>query len=143
MYLAIMDYNRTLFDPDNNGLISGAVELLNGLKFLGATMILVSKNEPGREGRLYELGIVDFFEEVLFVDGKTEALFQEVIARYQAEKVYVIGDHPYQEIRAGNQTGAFTIQFKQGRFAKLAPEIDADKPDAEIVNLPDALKYIF
>ncbi len=140
--LAIVDFNRTLYNPDTGGLTEGALELLQSLKNCGIVMVLVSKIGDGREAMLEELGINDFFVEVFFVSEKTEALFQEIIARYQPTRAYVVGDHLHQEIRAGNAAGAITIHFRQGRFADLLPEGEFDAPRAVITRLVDALEYI-
>ena len=140
--LAIVDYNRTIYDPDADELIEGAETLLQRLRGKGVTLVLVSRREGGREDRLRQLGVAEFFSEILFVEQKTESLFRDIISRYARERNYVIGDHLYQEIRSGNLAGAHTIQFKKGRFAGLKPEGDTDVPHSVVVSLLDVLDYI-
>ena len=141
MTLVIVDYNRTIYDPYTNVLMDGALEMLQGLKQKGCTLVLVSRGAD-REARLRELGLTELFAERLNVWDKTPELFKEIMARHPAEKTYVIGDHPYQEIRAGNLAGAFTIQFDQGVFADYAPESEADTPRVKIKKLEEALDRI-
>lgn len=142
MSLVIIDFNRTLYDPDTERLMEGAEAFLSGLTQKGATLVLVSKKEGSRETKLAELGIADLFTEALFVEQKTEALFREIIMRYGAEHNYVLGDYLYQEIRAGKLAGATTIHFKNGYFADLEPEHSSDVPDHVVTVLGGALQYI-
>ncbi|HEY4527118.1 MAG TPA: HAD family hydrolase [Candidatus Paceibacterota bacterium] len=144
MRLAIIDFNGTMCDPGTNALVLGAKELLDGLKSKGVRMVLVSKQVLGREGLPKQLGIADYFDEILFVEQKTGTLFLEIMNRYEAkpENTYVIGDYPPSEIRAGNEAGAFTMHFIGGRYPSLEYENASDKPRAQILNLFDALQYI-
>ena len=142
MTLLIIDFNGTIYDPESAGLMPGAKELLEGLKAKNIPMMLVSKQVFGREGLPAQLGIADYFSEILFVDQKTGKHFLEIMERHGAkpENTYVIGDYLPSEIRAGNEAGAFTIHFKYGHHTDFAE--DSITPNAVVGNLADALQYI-
>jgi len=144
MSLAIIDFNGTVYDPEHDCLMPGAKELLEGLKAKGIKMVLVSKQVLGREGLPAQLGIADYFAEILFVEQKTGTLFTEIMNRYgvKPENTYVIGDYPPSEIRAGNGAGAFTIHFIGGRYPSIEYVDDLGKPNVQIECLTDALEYI-
>lgn len=142
MTLMIIDYNRTLYDPEEDCLFQGALELLQALKKKEVTLVLVSRKEEGRSTRLSELGIEDFFSEILFVEEKNEQLFRAIRTRYPGQFCYVLGDYLYQEIRAGNQACAATIHFKHGKFAECVPESHEDIPDVVVTQLSEVLQHL-
>ncbi len=129
MKLAIIDFNRTVYDPEAGMLIPGARAMLAMLKER-MTVVLVSKNEPGRDGALDMLGIRHFFAEVIFTEKKSAELFREIIHRHRSSpgETYVIGDYIYEEITHGNVVGAKTIRFKNGKFAHCTPERAQEEP---------------
>jgi FMN phosphatase YigB (HAD superfamily) len=106
-------------------------------------MVLVSKQEDDRRDLLEQTGLSNFFAEIVFTSAKTPELFREVMDRYGAKPchVWVIGDYLHEEIRAGNQIGAFTIRLKRGVFAQMLPECADDIPNGIVVNLQDALAF--
>lgn len=118
MNLTIIDFNRTIYDPDTNGLIEGARELLETLS-AAMPVVLVSKKEEGREDLLELLNIRHYFKEALFTPEKSTALFLDIMRRFDAtpHSTLIVGDHPQREIAIGNEIGARTVHFKQGRFA--------------------------
>ncbi|MFA7310209.1 MAG: HAD hydrolase-like protein [Candidatus Paceibacterota bacterium] len=141
--LVIIDFNRTIFDPDTRELMEGARHMLGALARKGARLVLVSKNdrpgEPSRYETLTRLGVVRLFDEIRFVDAKDKTLFGDLMRSYgaQAGHTYVIGDYLYEEIRAGNQCGAITIRFKRGAFASDEPQMPDDEPTATVTRLMD------
>ena len=85
MTLMIIDYHRTLYDPDTDALVDGAHELLTELKARDVLLVLVSRREGERDKRIQELGISSFFDEVLFVEDKTEQVFRYIRSRYPGQ----------------------------------------------------------
>lgn len=144
MTLVILDFNGTLYDPMASALMPGAKELLEALQKKDIPTVLVSKRVFGREGLPEQLGIAPYLSETLFVEAKTGELFKQVMERYGAkpEETFVIGDYPASEIHAGNEAGAFTIQFKRGRYSDFQVESESDRPCAVIKELAEALIYI-
>ena len=144
MSLAIIDFNGTMYDPESDALMPGVKVLLEWLKAKDIPMVLVSKQVLGREGLPKQLGIADYFAEILFVDQKTGDQFRKIMDTYgvKPEETFVLGDYPASEIRAGNEAGAFTMHFIGGRYPSMEYEKDSDKPKAQVLNLVDALKYV-
>jgi FMN phosphatase YigB (HAD superfamily) len=142
--LVIVDFNRTLYDPDEDKLVEGAQELLSSLRAAGKPLALYSAKVPGREHNLRDLGISDFFNDIVFTAHKAEAELLEIITRNGASPAttYVIGDHPHKEIRLANRVGASTIRFRGGKFAALQPELPDDIPNHDISSLKEALLFI-
>jgi predicted HAD superfamily phosphohydrolase YqeG len=121
----LLDYNRTLFNPDSDSLYQGVVGLLQDLSVRNE-LFLISKNEPGRADALEKLGIKKYFTSVSFVEEKTPALFKE-LAQGSTE-VVVVGDRVRGEISLGNQLGFVTVWVKQGRFANELPATAIEQP---------------
>lgn len=121
MRLAIIDFNRTIYDPETATAVPGASEMLSALTDAGFTLVLVSMREAGRTDALQTLGLAPFFTQALFVDDKTPALFATIADQYGADPadVVVIGDHPHGEIACGIACGMRTIRLRRGRFAPL------------------------
>ena len=136
MKLAIIDFNRTIYDPETNTLVPGATEVLEFLADKKFTLVLISKKEAGRSERISNLGLNRYFAEMIFVDNKTPQLFREILSRYGADpaQTYVLGDHLHQEMYAGNVVGAKTIHLKRGKFAGLKPH-KGEKPWKTITQL--------
>jgi FMN phosphatase YigB (HAD superfamily) len=144
MKLAIIDFNRTIFDPDTGCLVPGALELLQLLEKKGVARVLVSRLEPGREGILSDFGIQDMFAKIYFVPEKSKDLFLNIMQTHGAssEETLVIGDYLHEEIRYGKRAGARTIHFKKGKFRHLSPESEDDIPWKTVEVLSEIAAYI-
>lgn len=144
MKLAIIDFNRTVYDPDSDSLIEGCREFLEVLRASNVRMVLLSRNEGSRADILERLGVAEFFSEKNFVDEKTAQVITDIIERagVSPEATVVIGDYIYQDIRAGNQAGAQTIHFKRGKFADCEPKSSDDIPDHVVTDFSQALWYV-
>ncbi len=136
----IFDFNRTIYDPETDTSVPGAIEVLNTLYIRGETLHLISRREQGREKLLSDLGIEHMFASVSFVDEK-EIAIQKII-RESSDPVYVVGDHLHDEMCAGNKHGARTVWLKRGKFAELQPETDADVPWRTIESMHELLEII-
>jgi FMN phosphatase YigB (HAD superfamily) len=121
----IIDYDRTLFNPDSGTLYPGVFDLLGCLR-KRHDIFLVSRNEPGRMARFNGFGIRDYFREIAFVDEKTESIFRSIGGR--DGKAIVIGDSIKDEIRIGNRLGYPTVRIEQGKFGKDMPAHPEENP---------------
>lgn len=137
--LTIIDFNRTVYDPERKMLIEGIMEVLTILRDRGFILYLISKKEKGREHILASLGIEHFFSRIEFVEEKTRDLFEAIlrVSGIPKNDVYIVGDYLYEEIRAGNQCGVKTIWFKSGRFAGQQQKTKDDKPWKTITRMSD------
>ena len=139
MQLAIIDLNRTLYDPDTDSLTPGTVAALDALTRAGYALVLVSRREAGREELLTRFDLTDRFAETFFVGEKSPSLFREIMAKYGAkpDTTLVIGDHPQEEIAYGNDVGAKTVRLMRGKFATMELLNEHDKPWRSIHKLSE------
>lgn len=135
----IFDYNRTLFNPEADSLYQGVVELLQDLS-RNNYLYLISRNEPGRKDRLEELGIKNYFQDIVFVEEKTPQTFRALV--HKGERVLVIGDRVKEEIFLGNQLGFITIWVQQGKFSTELPSKPQEQPDYTVENISELQKII-
>lgn len=144
MKLAIIDFNRTLYDPDTGGLIAYAEEMLKTLTDMGVRLVLVSKDEGGREDVLASLGITPYFAETVFTPKKTPELFVRLIENHGStiEETYVIGDYLAEEITHGNAAGLKTIRLVRGKFAHHMPSGAHDTPWRSVDSLHSVAELI-
>lgn len=144
MTIVIFDLNRTLYDPETDTLTPGTYETLESLKKSGSKMHLLSRREPGRSDMLDRFNIRHFFITIVFVEDKSADIFTEIInwTNDREADVYVVGDYRHEDIRFGNQAGAKTIWFRQGKFAGLKAEMPDDIPWQTISTLSELLSLI-
>ena len=135
----IFDYNRTIFNPETDTLYGGVLELLKVLS-VNHNLFLVSKDETGRDVKLKDFGIAEYFESTVFVKEKTTEVFKKLVENN--EKALVIGDRVRGEISIGNQLGFITVWVKQGKFANELPQNQDEIPDHEIDEIKQLLKII-
>lgn len=144
MRLAIIDFNRTIYDPETDAAVPGAAPMLAALRESGFTLVLVSMREAGRADALERLGFSDYFDQALFVDEKTPELFVSLAQEYQVapRETVVIGDHPSGEIACGALAGMRTVRLRRGRFAHLAHEHERTKPWRTVAELHEIIPLI-
>lgn len=137
--LAVVDFNRTVYEPTTGKLVEGALVALTILKNAGFVLYLVSKKEAGRENILKELGVRHFFEKVKFLEEKSVSAFKKIISglKIQKRNIYFIGDYLHDEIRMGNQCGVRTVWFKHPKYADLKPQMPEDKAWKEILHMSE------
>lgn len=124
MKLAIIDFNRTIYDPETDAPVPGAPELLLRLRAAGYVLVMVSRPEAGRVAHLARYGLEQHFTDMHFVERKSKELFLEIAAAHGStpRETLVIGDHPHEEMRAGAEAGMQTIWLRRGLFSGLTPE---------------------
>jgi FMN phosphatase YigB (HAD superfamily) len=119
----LLDYNRTIFDPETDMLYPGVFDILRRLS-VRHELFLISRDEPSRKERMEELDIRQYFQKILFVKEKSKQIFSEITD--DAKDVIVVGDSIGDEIKVGNQLGFITVRLKKGMFATAIPK-DADE----------------
>jgi|SRR3989344_5126292 len=135
----IFDYNRTIFDPENDCLYNGVFEVLQTLD-RNNDLFLVSRNESERKTRLKSLGIEDLFEKILFIGSKSEDSFLSLVGNIT--EVIVVGDSIHDEIRIGNRLGFTTVRLLQGKFGNVIPSIAEEIPDYEIKDIRELINIV-
>jgi FMN phosphatase YigB (HAD superfamily) len=140
--LVIFDFNRTIYDPENGKLIKGVKWVLSRLLKAKVKMILVSKNEKDRAALFSKFGLEKYFEELFFVEDKSEEVFRKIAKKYHSSNIYVVGDYLHEEIYYGNLIGAETIWFRSGKFSDLKMRNKQDKPNYIIKELKALIPVI-
>jgi FMN phosphatase YigB (HAD superfamily) len=128
--IIIFDFNRTLYDPEKQALIPGAVETLAQLKSQGFTLHLVSMAADSRHELIKRLGLDQFFRTITLCQKKTLALFQQIVDAEPITKAesFIVGDRVTQEVWFGNELGLVTIWYRNGKFAHELPQTPAEHP---------------
>ncbi len=147
--IAIIDFNRTIFNPDNNQLMPEALVLLQYLQNKKIILYLLSnatlENTNERMGLINSLGIKNFFQGIFIKDGKSLEDFKSIISFHKnldPKFSWVIGDRIRREIILANQCGFKTIWFKNGKFSNEIPDSAAEQPDFIVENLSEILEFI-
>lgn len=135
----ILDYNRTIFNPETDDLYPDVLDLLIKIS-KNHELFLISRNEPQRKERLKDFDIANYFKQILFVDNKSYEVFEEIAG--ESKNVFVVGDSISDEIKIGNQLGLITIRIKQGKFAKDMPRENDERAKFEIANISELGKII-
>lgn len=121
--VVIFDFKRTLYDPDKDKLIAGAKSLLQFFKDRNILIYLIGKGDSSLKIKAKELGIANFFEEMIFRENKPVSLYKNVLIKTGCQKnnCFVIGDRIKEEIKTCNLLGVRTIWFKNGKYASEKP----------------------
>ncbi len=134
----IFDYNRTIFDPDNNCLYRGVLELLAKLS-KKHKLLLISRQSSGRKAMIKQLKIESFFNDIVLTKKKTRKFFQELIAN--DKNTIIIGDRISEEIKIGNKLNHVTIWIKHNNNQdKLSKIIKPTHIITNIIQIDSILK---
>lgn len=141
--LVIFDFYRTLYDPETKKLEPKALEVLRFLKSRNFDLVLVSTGKKERKVKIRELGLNNFFSEIIIPAYKSLKIFKKIIEkRKNIKKVLMIGDRIKSEIKIGNTLGCVTVWLKKGKFAQELPENKKEKPDFIIRRLEELLRVL-
>jgi FMN phosphatase YigB (HAD superfamily) len=143
--IIIFDFNRTLYDPDNDCLMFGARFVLRILIRRGFVLYLVSRAGQSRGQLIDNLGIGQYFAQIIITKEKGKKDFQKIIAREMINRSlsFVIGDRVRKEISIGNVLGMQTVWVKAGKFAREKPRKKIEQPTYIVHTLRDVLSVIF
>ena len=134
----IFDFNRTLFDPYNQKLYPGALNLVRDLK--GKFKLgLVTTSGKGRDKSISESGLRYLFDFVRIVRVKDESVFDEFLKMYdyKPSELVIIGDWLGDEIAAGNNIGATTIWINKWAVTDMWVNNKNEQPDFVAVSYED------
>ncbi len=133
----ILDFNRTLYNPDADELMPGVRELLDALRDQRAILFLVSAAAPSRQALIARLGLAPYFTDIIITMDKSVSTFRQIHDSHQADPWIVIGDRIRREITYGNAIGATTIWVRQGKFAEELPIASAEEPNYTVSSLAE------
>lgn len=143
--IIIFDFNRTLYDPDNNCLIYGARFVLRTLIRRGFLLYLVSRREKSRKELIENLGLEKYFSQVVIAKEKSKKDFQRITTgvAINLNLSFVVGDRVREEICIGNSLGMRTVWVMAGKFAHEKPKKKIEQPTYTVPTLRDVLSVIF
>ena len=136
----IFDFNRTLYDPDQEQLLPDAIDVVAALKTRGYTLHLISRGKEGRAKKISALPIYSYFDSVIVTDEKKLDDFKELFKN--SEENFVIGDRIKREIYLGNCVGATTIWIKNGKFANELPSSKDEEPTYTVASPAEILSLL-
>jgi FMN phosphatase YigB (HAD superfamily) len=115
----IIDFMRTIYNPDTDSLFDGVLELLKKL-YEEYELYLISRDEGQRQDIVKKLDVVHYFQKILFVKEKNLETFKTITENYH--EVYIVGDYAKDEIDIGNELGAKTIWISHGKYKDIQPK---------------------
>ena len=144
MKTAIIDFNRTLWNPDTNNLIPGAQELLQLLKGKEIKLALISAASDKKERQILIKSISSFFDVIKVVSEKSPQLFEEIIQNFNTKptETIVIGDRIKGDINIGNRLGMKTIRLKAGKYAQEEPLTKNENPNYSFTSLREITTFL-
>lgn len=138
----ILDFNRTLYNPDNDKLEDYAINLLEYLS-TRAILILLGKGTESRQDLIETLNIKQYFQKIIIVEEKNLEQLKSIKNQYaHISTFFSIGDRIKKEINLGNKMGFKTIWFKIGKFSSEVPEHEDEKPWKTVTSLKEIELYI-
>lgn len=136
MRVIIFDWKRTLYDPEGQRLIDGALDVLALALRSNVESVLVGKGGADMYDEVDRLGVRKYFSSVYFQEGtKEETVFKRFIYAANPSNTIFVGDRIRSELRVGNKLDATTIWVKQGKFSNELPENENDEPNYTVKTL--------
>ena len=139
--LIVIDFTRTLFDPETNSLFLDAQPFLIALTNPKNILALVSHNEMETQNKLNQFSLIHFFTEII-IGEKTLETFTDLKNKYPNCAAWTIGDRIDGEIKFGNEAGFKTIRLRRGKFAHHIPQDQSEIAQFEVDDLLSALPII-
>ena len=127
--LIILDFNRTLYDPDSCSLSKVALDFLRDYSKVYA-LALIGNGDEKRYSLIDKLGIKKYFRYVKIKEKKEPADFTECMNKisFINKNSWAIGDRVKKEILISNKAGIRTIWLKNGKFRGELPSMDEENP---------------
>lgn len=141
MKAVILDFNRTLFDPDSNRLFPESFSVLKELKSENLELALISIGTEDREEQIKPIS--SFFKIIKIVEEKTTDTFLEIVWEFNffPKEMVVIGDRIKREIKIGKSLGIRTIWVRTGKFSSELP-LPGEEPDLIVNSLEELINLL-
>mgnify|MGYP001590661733 CR=1 FL=1 len=142
----IFDFGYTIYDPEKDQFMDGALETIQLLHKKGLKLALMSrtKDPEKRKEQIKKLGLEKYFNfiEALPIHGTKE--FTPIIEKFgfKPAEFLVVGDRFTSEIKQGNIAGMNTARFLFGPEKDMNPTKDEEKHDYTISNLKEVLNLV-
>ncbi len=135
----IFDWGRTLWDPEREALFHGVEELLARISGQYDLYIvsMASKGEEEivrRKELIRSLSLEPYFKEIVFVTEEKGEAYASVFARHALvpSHTMIVDDRMVRGIAWGNDVGAVTVWFQNGKFADELPDESTGQPTCHI-----------
>ena len=127
MQLVILDFNRTIYDPDKKGFVEGAFDFIKNSK---CKLALICKGDESRKKLIDSLKIKQYFDYIYVDNQKTKEDYVNCLRDLgiDEENAISVGDRIKKEIKYSNQADIKTIWLRQGKFKDEMPESEDEKP---------------
>ena len=141
--LIILDFNRTLFNPETNSLFFGVIEFLSSYS-KSYSLALIGKGDERRANLIEELDIKKYFKYFSLIEEKSEEDFLKCLMEMKVDKkdTWSIGDRVKKEIMISNKIGIKTIWFRNGKFASETATQEIEKPNFTVGSFEEIKKII-
>src|SRR3989344_2091576 len=124
---------------------SGVAETL-ALLHATFTLVLVTQGNPAQQRKkIALLGISHYFDHILTPHtGEKEQAFRESmnLLKLTADEILIVGDRIDAEIKMGNKLGMTTVRILQGKYSRLSPEHELEKPDFTIKEIKEVIAIV-
>lgn len=141
--LIILDFNRTLYDPDTKTLFEGVLDFLETYS-KSYVLAIIGKGDEKRIRLINELNIKHFFKYIVVKEEKEMSDFLRCMNKlgFGPKETWSIGDRIKKEIVMSNKVNIQTIWFKKGKFASEVPMGEEEKPDFTVTSFREINKII-
>lgn len=139
MLTLLIDWNRTLYDPEKKSCYPDAVPFLRSLQ-KKCVVYIVSAGEipPTRQQKKRVLPYIDDF----IIAPKTKELFTKIVKNTPKNRVVVIGDSITQEITIANKLTYTSVRILRGTYKDDIPTIKNEMPTYTVYTLKEILYFI-
>jgi len=136
--LIILDFNRTLYDPDIADMVPGSKEFLEKYS-KDYILAIIGKGDEKRRKIIDDLGLINFLSYMTIVEEKTLEQFQCLIKQYPfpTSKIWSIGDRTKKEMKYSNLCNVNTIWLKSGKFAEELPSSKEETPNYTVTSFKE------
>ncbi|MBI5230489.1 MAG: HAD family hydrolase [Candidatus Magasanikbacteria bacterium] len=143
--IIVFDFNRTLYDPDNDCLITDVKFVLRVLIRRGFLLYLISCTGKPRKKLIKNIGISKYFSRIIVTKEKNKKNFERLAATMAVDRSssFVVGDRVRKEISIGNSIGVQTVWLKFGKFANEKPRKKIERPTFTVSTLREILSIVF
>lgn len=141
--LIIMDFFRTLYNPDTKSLFEGVRDFLEEYSKI-YTLAIVGKGDEKRTSLINDLNIKKYFKYIKLKTEKEESDFIDCLKELKFNKEYTwsVGDRIKKEIFLSNKLGLKTVWFRNGKFALEGPIKKEEEACFTIASFEDLKKII-
>ena len=139
MLTLLIDWNRTLYDPEKKSLYQDTIPFLQKARGI-CTVCIISAGEIPDAYEQKEK--VRPYTKNFIVKNKTKKLFSEIVKNTPKNSIIVIGDSIAQEIKIANELGFISIRILRGKYRDETPATKNEMPRYVVRSLKEILNFL-